>query len=72
MNNDLYNYENEENNNSSSKKTKYNINDIVYVNGLECKIIFGPFEKGFFSFYEIEDSNGKVYPVNSKDIKKKV
>ena len=50
---------------------KYNIGDTVYVNNLLCKILFGPFEKGFFSFYEVEDENNQIYSVNSKNISKK-
>lgn len=52
------------------KKPRYNVNDIVYVNNEKCKIVFGPFERGFSSFYEVE-SNNQVFPVNLKDIKKK-
>lgn len=58
------------NEDNTLKKVKYNVGDIIYVNDKEGKIIFGPFEKGYFSFYEVE-SEGQVFTVNSKDIKKK-
>ena len=53
------------------KKVRYNIGDTVYVNNLLCKILFGTLEKGFFSFYEVEDENNQIYSVNSKNISKK-
>lgn len=67
------NFNNEEDYNeiNSIKKVRYNIGDTVYVNNLLCKILFGPFEKGFFSFYEVEDENNQIYSVNSKNISKK-
>ena len=67
------NFNNEEDYNeiNSIKKVRYNIGDTVYVNNLLCKILFGPFEKGFFSFYEVEDENNQLYSVNSKNISKK-
>ena len=57
------------NNENNNVKKKYHVNDIVLVNNKKCKIIFGPFERGFHLFYEVED-NGQIYSVNSKNIKK--
>ena len=66
-----FNNEEDYNEINSIKKVRYNIGDTVYVNNLLCKILFGPFEKGFFSFYEVEDENNQIYSVNSKNISKK-
>ncbi len=53
-----------------NKKIKYHIGDKVFINNKECEILFGPYDKGFHSFYEIEE-NGQIYSVNSKSIQKK-
>lgn len=62
--------DNKEFNEIQNKKVRYNIGDNIIYNGLTGKILFGPYEKGFFNFYEIEDENGQIYSVNGKHLSK--
>lgn len=53
----------------SEENQQYKLGDIVYINNMKCKLIYGPYNIALNYYYEVEDENGKVYPINTKTIK---
>lgn len=53
------------------EKIIFNINDfVINTNTKEkVKLLYGPFNKQYNYFFEVEDSNGKVFKLNTKNMK---
>ena len=52
---------------------KYDVGSIVYdtKNKDDVTILYGPFNKQYNYYYEVEGSNQTVYKLNNKDIKQR-
>lgn len=50
---------------------KYVVGDIIYdtENKEKVKVLYGPFNKQYAYFYEVENSNNQVYRINAKNTK---
>lgn len=48
---------------------QHKVGDIITINNHQCKLIYGPYNIALNYYWEVEDDEGKVYPVNTKTIK---
>lgn len=48
---------------------EYKVGDTVIINNKKCNLIYGPYNIALNYYFEVEDEDGKVYPINTKTIK---
>jgi hypothetical protein len=57
---------------SSEKKSgKFLQGETVYCSDKKYTVAFGPFEKGFFSYYEVENEEGFLETIDGKKLYRK-
>jgi hypothetical protein len=54
--------------NVEKKSGRFLQGETVFCGGNKYTVAFGPFEKGFFSYYELENSDGFIETIDSKKI----